>query len=129
MHATSKLRTRLPDYSKDSIPEVSVTNEDSNDGRMERKYTDGRTPIMWMITEDNTYVMLLSDVIVLYCCLCILYTSTKMSTVTAGNLADSNLTMHLPFTVFSLAYLRHVGPTSLQYRFSFGVGIGIIHVL
>ena len=66
MHATSKLRTRLPDYSKDSIPEVSITNEDSNDGRTERKYTDGRTPIMWMITEDNTYVMLLTDVIVLY---------------------------------------------------------------
>ena len=32
-------------------------------------------------------------------------------------------------SVFSLAYLRHVGPTSLRYRFSFGVGIGIIHVL
>ena len=31
--------------------------------------------------------------------------------------------------VFSLAYLRHVGSTSLQYRVSFGVGIGIIHVL
>jgi hypothetical protein len=60
MHATSKLRTKLPDYSKDSIPEVSVTNEDTNDGRMERKYTDGRTPIMWIITEDNMYVMLLN---------------------------------------------------------------------
>ena len=60
MHATSKLRTKLPDYSKDSIPEVSVTNDDSNDGRMERKYTDGKTPIMWIITEDNTYVMLLN---------------------------------------------------------------------
>ena len=31
--------------------------------------------------------------------------------------------------VFSLAYLRHVGPINLQYRVSFSVGIGIIHVL
>ena len=35
--------------------------------------------------------------------------------------------------VFSLAYLRHVGPASLQYRVqyrvSFDVGIRIIHVL
>ena len=31
--------------------------------------------------------------------------------------------------VFSLAYQRFVGPTSLQYRVSFDVGIGIIHVL
>ena len=26
--------------------------------------------------------------------------------------------------VFSLAYLRHVGPTSLQYRIPFDVGMG-----
>ena len=51
--ATSRLRTKLPNYSKHSIPEVSMTNEDLNDGRMEWKYTDGRTPIMWIITEDN----------------------------------------------------------------------------
>ena len=31
--------------------------------------------------------------------------------------------------VFSLAYLRHVGPTSLQYKVSFDVGMGIFHTL
>ena len=36
--------------------------------------------------------------------------------------------LHIKGTaVFSPAYLRHVGPTSLQYRVSFDVGIGIIH--
>ena len=54
MYAAPKSRTKFPDYSRDSIPEVSITNDESNDGKLERKYTDGKTPIMWIITEDNT---------------------------------------------------------------------------
>lgn len=50
-YTSSKLRERFLDYSKGSIPEVSITNEDS---RTEQKYTDGKSPIMWIITEDNT---------------------------------------------------------------------------
>ena len=32
-------------------------------------------------------------------------------------------------SVFSPAYLRHVGPTSLQFRIPFGVGIALIQKL
>ena len=55
-HGSFKLREKFPNYSKGSIPEVSVTNGESHDGRNERKYTDGKNPIMWIITEDNTWV-------------------------------------------------------------------------
>ena len=42
---------------------------------------------------------------------------------------EDSATCIVAYAVFSPAYLRNVGPTSLQYRIPFDVGIGIIHVL
>ena len=53
-YQASKLRERFPSYAKSSIPEVAVTADESHDGKAERKYTDGKSPIMWIITEDNS---------------------------------------------------------------------------
>ena len=52
-YQSAKLREKFPGYARNSIPEVAVTTNESHDGKTERRYTDGKSPIMWIITEDN----------------------------------------------------------------------------
>ena len=54
---------------------------------------------------------------------------TKYYSLTVASLASIYVVYSHTISVFSLAYLRHVGPTSLHYRIPFDVGIGIIHML
>ena len=49
--------------------------------------------------------------------------------LTVASLASIYIVYSHTISVFSLAYLRHVGPTSLHYRIPFDVGIGTIHML